>query len=156
MENDWTLYVAVREDLKSMNHGKGLAHSGHAAMQCAFEGMAHFAEEYKEYISQTNHGFGTQINLSIPYEDWFQLLQDGVTFLPNPRMAGVICDPTYPYIVDKEMYELIPETIHTSSPVDIGKVKVLCTRSERTAIWFFARKSDPFVKQYLKKYKLAK
>jgi len=154
MENDWVLYVAVREDLKSMNPGKALAHSGHAAMQATVYGKKYFENDFNEYLSQASD-FGTQINLSIPYQDWFDLRLTFLLFGYNYK-SNIVYDPTYPYVVNKELASLISDEIHTSEPIDIGKGNVLCMRNEATAIWFFVRKSDEFVLNYLKKYKLAK
>ena len=154
MENDWCLYVFVREDLSSMNHGKALAHSGHATSQAILSGMSKtgVSDDIREWLSQADD-FGTQINISVPYNKWFSLLVEATS---NNLHCGQVVDPTYPYIISKEMLELIDSKLHTHIPLDIGKGKVLCCRREVTAGWIFTRKSHPFVQSNIKQFKLAK
>ena len=110
------LYVMVNSDLPSMNPGKAQAHSGHAVsafMTKAFIQPGRVSDIAKEWFNQTSQGFGTQVNLKVPFKDVPELIGDAVAL---GYFAELVCDPTYPFIVpNKELLSLI-DTKHFSAP----------------------------------------
>lgn len=148
------LYVAVREDLMSMTPGKAMAHSGHAASRHAH--LYSDTDLYKEWAKQ-GQGFGTQINLSIPFEDWGTARHMAELYsIPS----SVVIDPTYPFIVPTELLPMIDVKQLTSEPVLINDKKYMCTRRETTAFFVFLDRDDEshveYHERYLKKYSRAK
>ena len=125
------LYVIVRTDMPSMNNGKAQAHSGHAVS--AFEEAAIIQplengqkpnELVQLWRKMTKQGFGTQINLKVPWNDvkrivsiiYNDILVHG-DLSSSPLMAELVTDPTYPYLVpNKEILDLIDPKLHTMDP----------------------------------------
>jgi len=56
-------------------------------------------------------------------------------------ISELVCDPTYPYIIDNEILPLIDSKVHTLPPEDIGSEKYMCFRKEFTAVYVFGLKS---------------
>jgi len=80
IDNDYpVLYVIVRTDMASMNTGKAMAHSAHAANAFAFrmnslsksklDSHEKYYDLFKKWEQSTNQGFGTQINLKANWTD---------------------------------------------------------------------------------------
>ena len=147
MDNDYpVLYVFVRSDMPSMSPGKAQAHSGHAANA--------FTHDYvimpitstqsidpivNEWMTSTKQGFGTQINLKAPWSDVERAV---TTALSLNFKADFVTDPTYPYVVNDEIFGLIPPNVHTDTPINIGNGNYACFRRERTAAYIFGMKSQ--------------
>lgn len=148
------LYVAVREDLASMTPGKAMAHSGHAASRVAH--LYSDTDLYHVWAKQAA-GFGTQINLSIPFEEWSVIHHMAML---HSIPASFVLDPTYPFIVPVELLSLIDKNQLTSEPVAINDKRYACTRKETTAMFVFLdRDNDKHVEfhaAYLKKFPRAK
>lgn len=135
------LYVAVRRDLASMTPGKAQAHSGHAA-NAAVHHVLRDETMGKPFIDRWAGygGFGTQINLNIPWVDFTDIIFDmrkgmrkGLSHRGHLN-GGIILDPSYPY---KD-----------------GSISL--TRPEHTAIWIMCDSySQSFVDEHLGKYPLA-
>lgn len=146
------LYIFVNTDLPSMNPGKAQAHSGHAANSFVYQNCIvpmrsgqQVDESVLEWMSATTQGFGTQINLKAPWEE--------VEYLVNRKVvpkSELVIDPTYPYIVDREVARLINICFHTIDPIDLGNGKFICHRKEATAAYLFGYKDElePFVGKY--------
>lgn len=148
MDDYPVLYVFVREDLQSMNPGKAQAHSGHAACAFMYEMMkdapagasvsgAYIAtrKKFKEWAGSTDHGFGTQINLSVPFDFWNQIVIDAARIGCD---GDVIFDPTYPIATTSEIASHIPQSVRR---VVNGDNAVLLVR-ECTAGYVFGMKSE--------------
>lgn len=152
------LYVFVRTDMPSMTPGKAQAHSGHAAnafvhkhivkrLENGLTGLA-LDSSVVEWMNSTNQGFGTQINLK---GDWANVVATHFSvYMHLDIISDIVTDPTYPYIVDAEVLELIPKELHTVQPIKLDNGKVLCHRRESTAIYFFGTKErlKPFVGEF--------
>ena len=155
--NYQVLYVFVNTDLPSMTPGKMAAHSGHAANAFVFknyivpnQAAQKVSDSVFGWMSQTRFGFGTQINLKAPWHEVVMLVNE----LENSSIAfaEMIFDPTYPYIVDREVVKLIDKTLHTSSPVQLDNGNYLCCRKEATAAYIFGDKRA--LEVYVGKYPL--
>jgi len=100
MNNDPRMYVLMRTDLASMNAGKGMAQSHHAAMCFTKDVMKSLntgvalPRGLEDWEDQTSQGFGTTITLAVPSE---AALIDTVDIaLKFGYAANVVLDPTYP------------------------------------------------------------
>lgn len=157
MEPNYVLYVFVRTDMSSMNPGKAQAHSGHAANAFIHKnailplraGME-VTPSVAAWMAQTPFGFGTQINLKAPWNEVVSLVIEIESQRLSPITAEIIVDPTYPYIVDNEIIDLIDPKKHTAPWLDIGNGRWVCHRKEETAAYVFGDKRDlePFLGKY--------
>lgn len=152
MANDTPiLYVFVRTDMPSMTPGKAQAHSGHAANAFVHKHVVKKLQKNKlldpdvlKWTEATEQGFGTQINLK---GNWADVCKAHEAALAAGVITDVVLDPTYPYIVDAEMVELIKPAMHAIEPIALDNGKFVCHRPENTAIYFFGMKDQlkPFV-----------
>lgn len=152
MKEDYpVLYVFVRSDMPSLGSstGKMAAHSGHAANAFIHENVVTellggrnrpIQPEILEWMKSTKQGFGTQINLKAAWSE-VKIVVAKVQCL-NALRADIVVDPTYPYTVDGEILGLLPSSIHTDKPVDLGNGKFTCFRREETAAYIFGMKSQ--------------
>lgn len=104
---DPRLYVLMRTDMESMNAGKAMAQSAHAANMfqtlCGDESRGLGA--YNAWFTQTSQGFGTTIVLAVSSEsELFTQIQRAKDL---HLMAGIVHDPTYP-VRDGAVTHLIP------------------------------------------------
>lgn len=140
---DYILYVVVNTDLESMTPGKAQAHSGHAASRFAYTVSSEdrMKEPFLSYFDL--RGFGTQINLKAKngfFEDVDAIIKSTRVFM---YYFGSVIDPTYPYSVTPEIFELLPKKLHTSEPkYDAVKKVYHCTREECTAWYFFLEATE--------------
>lgn len=150
------LYLLCRTDMPSMGHGKTVAQAAHAANQ--------FAEEHiikpllnevlpndtvMDWRTQAD-GFGTTITLDVSSRTDMEAVVEAANELRF--RAGIVIDPTYPYVVDREMFALIPKDVHTDDPVFLGDGTVLCFRNEATTAYVFGDKRD--LEVLLKRFRL--
>jgi hypothetical protein len=150
--NNAVLYVFVRTDLPSMTPGKAQAHSGHAANAFIYKNYIKANPqsvrlEIYNWIESTPQGFGTQINLKAPWSEVIDIIaaasQDGF-------LCDLVTDPTYPYEVDEEVFDLLPNETHTAAPIVKDNKRYMCFRVEQTAAYIFGSKEDlaPYISQY--------
>jgi hypothetical protein len=114
------LYILMRNDLASMNAGKGMAQASHAsnAFTHHFNG---FSQEinarpvnmeenvktikgFNEWENSTSQGFGTVLTLEAKMAEIKPVVD---IFKAMDYIAGIVHDPTYP-IVDGEIVHHIP------------------------------------------------
>ena len=57
---------------------------------------------------------------------------------------GIVFDPTYPYTVNAEIFELIYSPIHTAPAIKQENGNYTCFRDEATAAYIFGYKEDLF------------
>jgi hypothetical protein len=143
---DTALYVIVRTHLPSMTPGKAQAQSGHAANAFNYfmtelspkkknTIQEHWLKGWVEWKVSTRQGFGTQINLKAPND---QALQQAFYALGHDIAHESVIDPTYPYMVDEELFPLIDKSHHTLEPRYNPSTKLwTCFREETTAAWIF-------------------
>lgn len=144
----YILYVFVK-DFPSMNPGKAAAHSGHAVSKFLYDNFDD--NQVQKWLG--DRGFGTQINLKWPEHcnTHHELLGD---LRGKPHyIKGYVEDPTYPFIVDNdEIFNLIDKTKLTGIPTFLDNGKILCCRSEVTAVYCFINEVD---NHYYRDYQLA-
>lgn len=157
MDKTPVLYVFVNTNLMSMNPGKAQAHSGHASnafMHKQYIEYIHRNENpwmaVREWMGETNQGFGTQINLKASWSEVYDLKERLKEASYLNALWDMVVDPTYPYLVDSEILNLIDPKHHSMPPVYLGDGRYACCRSEETAFYVFGYKEDlyDFVGQF--------
>ena len=133
MKNEYILYILIRNDLPSMNAGKAMAQASHASN--SFVKKYGAVKEVKEWASETSQGFGTVIVLSSNKKQ----LDSAVH---NSDVADIVIDPTYPYIVNNELAELIHMKHHTVDPIVKSDGSVVLHRKETTCGYVFGTKEQ--------------
>lgn len=103
-----TLYIIMRNDMVSMNPGKGMAQAAHAANAFEAEDRAQYAEPivtaWDQWRDSTSQKFGTTIVLQGNVDEMYSAVELAIrSGLP----ADVILDPTYP-VQDGAVTHLIP------------------------------------------------
>ena len=107
MENQFTerLYILMRNDMDSLNPGKGMAQAAHAANHFTDKVKLEFVDDsktihynfIKNWLNQTSQGFGTTIVLGAKISDIEELVKFAVS--GDRRLYGdMIIDPTYPLL----------------------------------------------------------
>ena len=136
-ETDPILYILMRTDLPSMNAGKAMAQASHAAnaLESASHSFGKFGTlkvAFDTWKEQTSQGFGTCIVLGAT----IQQINEIVGTAPVDVAARKIVDPTYPYIVDGEIANVIlGDNLH-----DPHDNHVLLVREETTCAFVFGDK----------------
>lgn len=139
------LYILMRTDLPSMGLGKSVAQGAHAANQFTEEHVIHPLMHGRKvddlvtaWRTATPDGFGTTISLGVTGDQ----MRDVVAAAQKLKYASEITvDPTFPYLVDKEIFPLISESVHTEKPVFL-KDQVVCFRREESCAYVFGLKSE--------------
>lgn len=147
------LYLLPRTDMESMNPGKAMAHTAHAANAFVHEMQRRIATDdlpegrglrslFEAWQASTSQGFGTTIVLQATYEQAGTVVgacwPDSWTGIGS----GWSKDPTYPYILSAEAAALVPETVDTLPRVPRPDGTVLMFRRENTCAWVFGDKND--------------
>jgi peptidyl-tRNA hydrolase len=117
------LYILMRNDLNSMNAGKGMAQASHASN--AFVHHFHgYAQEYNsksvhlgietatmngfnEWENSTTQGFGTVLTLEAKMADINPIAS---IFKSMGYVAGVVHDPTYPIVDGQVVHHISLDT----------------------------------------------
>lgn len=148
MPEDLRLYILMRTDLPSMNPGKAMAQASHASNQ--FWKNHQDLDLAKEWAASTTGGFGTVLVLGASLEEIKSVEYtieafEAVNHNKIPR--GMVIDPTYPYIVNREICELISPELHTNIPQKINEDNFVCFREVVTCYYVFgyAEKIKSFV-----------
>lgn len=100
------LYILMRNDMDSMNAGKGMAQASHASNAFVHEsrGFTNHDELIEKWKNETEQGFGTVLVLAVNERE----MRDAVMVAEvNGLVAGVVHDPTYP-LRDGETTHSIP------------------------------------------------
>jgi peptidyl-tRNA hydrolase len=131
---DLRLYILMRNDLPSMNPGKAMAQACHAANQFIHE---HPKKTGVKQWQAEGNGFGTTIVLSV------NLYEMNVALAKIKRFewqypCGEVVDTTYPFIVNKEIAQLIPDAIQTAPACFKENGNVVLFRSVVTCGYVFA------------------
>lgn len=147
MEKELYAYCLVRTDLPSLGAGKAVAHAMHAGNQLTWREVVVPMREGKEVNPdviawhEMANGFGTAIALG----DKNQL--DIVTInavVDAAKKLGFVADhvvdPTYPYLVDREIVKLLDPSIHTMPPVPGPNGHMVCFRKEVSCAYVFGEK----------------
>lgn len=139
-----------------MRFGKGVAQGAHAANQFTDEHIIRPlldnkqpADDVMEWRQHAN-GFGTTITLDVPNLRDMGAVVDAANELGF--RAGAVVDPSYPFIIDREIFDLLPEETHTEAPVFLPENKVVCFRREVTTAYVFGDKGP--LEVLLKRFRL--
>lgn len=154
-KHDFTLYILVRIDMPSMKYGKGSAQACHASntftnsevIRPLLAGETP-GQDVTRWRKSTTQGFGTTVCLSVEYSQMVAIV-DVADKLGYP--AGIVVDPEYPYLIDKELYPLIAVDKHTDKALPRGD-KMVCFRREETCAYVFGSKAK--IEILLKQFKL--
>lgn len=154
------LYLLVRTDMPSMKFGKGVAQGAHAANQFTDEHIIEPLLTKKKPNAQAMEwrthakGFGTTITLDVNGLKDMAAVVDAANELGF--LAGLVEDPTYPYIVDSEVFPFITSETHTQDPIFLPTNgpggQVLCFRKELTTAYVFGDKTK--LEVLLKRFRL--
>lgn len=137
------LYILMRNDLPSMSTGKAMAQASHASN--AFIKHHGNLPDVKAWAAQTGDGFGTVIVLSASWlqiDTAFKALDDPMLFDHGQIQYGKVIDPSYPYIVNSEIAELIDKKCHTVVPIPKSDGNVVLHRKELTCAYVFGTKEE--------------
>jgi len=128
---EYILYILMRNDLVSLTSGKAMAQASHASN--AFIKEYGHMKDVKAWAAETDQGFGTVIVLTASKQ---QILDIVLT----DTIGDTIYDPTYPYVVNAEIAGLINEKNHTADPIYKSDGSVVLHRSELTCAYVFGEK----------------
>jgi hypothetical protein len=142
-------YCLVRTDLPSLGAGKAIAHAMHAGNQMTWREvvmpLSKGEEPNADIMAWHNSagGFGTTIALG----DKNQLDITTITAVVDAAkklgfVADLVVDPTYPYLVDKEIVQFMDASVHTMPPVYGPPGKMVCFRKEVTTAYVFGDKAE--------------
>lgn len=123
------LYILMRNDLPSMNPGRGMAQAAHAANQFIFEYPS--TVQIKNW--QEDRGFGTTICLSASEAQIIEIVQKADC---RGVPAGLTYDPTYKYVLHMEIAKLIDPKTWTAPAISKDGQCVLF-RNELTCGYVF-------------------
>ena len=86
------LYILMRDDMESMNPGKGMAQASHAS-NAFVHAIDKKLPSYKQWAGETNQGFGMVLVLAVNEAQMRTAVEvsKSVGFI-----ADVVNDPTYP------------------------------------------------------------
>lgn len=161
MENaNPVLYILMRTDLPSMNPGKAMAQASHASNYFVHDlnQMKHkdgyIAQMGKAWQESTPQGFGTVLVLGCTKHQMIEAYEMASLHAASFVLAGIVRDPTYPYIVDSEMAGLISSEMDTAPRVSNADGKVVLFRNERTCAYIFGDKDTDFMRLLLDNLKL--
>jgi len=145
---DLYAYCLVRTDLPSLGAGKAIAHAMHAGNQMTWREVVEpmsKGEKPNEDVMEWHRmagGFGTTIALGDKNQLDFKTIGavvDAAKLLGF--VADLVVDPTYPYLVDKELVQFMDKTVHTMDPVYGPPGKMVCFRKEVTTAYVFGDKA---------------
>lgn len=145
-----TLYILMRTDLPSLNCGKACAQASHAAnifeSVMLEEGLnVHTKALFKAW--KGNLGFGTCIVLGCKLDELKSIVD---VANKGTSISGMVLDPTYPFLVEKEVTDLLNDDVEVTE-TEVND-KVVCLREEFTCGFIFGHKED--IEGYVKGLKL--
>ncbi len=144
---DLYAYLLVRTDLPSMGRGKAHAHAMHAGNQLTWREVYQVFKDGKDVDPdvlawhEMANGFGTTAALGNGNELNLATVEAVVGAARKlGYVADVVIDPTYPYMVDKEIVDLIDPKLHTMPPAFGPNGNMFCFRREITVAYVFGEK----------------
>lgn len=156
----------MRTDLPSMNPGKAMAQASHASnafvhtmtrkaeiedgIDIATDSFLH---RFGEWTRQTTQGFGTVLVLGCKMTDIAEI--DSKVFdIRHELQFDKVVDPTYPYIVNSEIKDLIDSDRHTMDPHELESGDYVCFREEITCAYLFGDKNSESIQNLVGHLKL--
>lgn len=125
------LYLLMRNDLPSMNPGRGMAQAAHAANQFIHE---FGSNPQVKHWQQSANGFGTTITVSA---DEMQVENIIAEAQKRGVIAGLVYDPTYSYSLHMEIAQHIDRKTYTGTPIFKDDGQVVLFRNELTCGYVF-------------------
>jgi hypothetical protein len=153
MESEYVLYILMRKDLPSMNAGKAMAQASHASNAFIHNMNNKSNKHVEEWQNSTDQGFGTVLVLGCQISDIVGI-STSVFDVRKESAFEQIIDPTYPYIVNSEIKDLIDKSIHTMEPHKLESGDFVCFREEVTCAYLFADKNSDETKRLIGHLKL--
>lgn len=144
------LYNLMRNDLPSMNTGKGMAQSVHVGSAFAHEMLvgkfpnaetnATNDELYKKWLGETSQGFGTVLTVAVNERQMRSTVQTAhmLGFVTN-----VIHDPSYPVLIPTELGKAMAEEGDPAHAFFVGENFNYTTIPLDTCAFVFGDKNDP-------------
>ena len=147
---DLTVYVLVRTDLPSLSPAKAMAQTHHAATQMMSKHSNHpFVKGYIEYgIKQGADHFNTTLIMAATLPQLIDIHSNMLTL--DLCCFDIVTDPTYPFVVDSEISNLLIETDTMKKVKVLDNGDVLWTRNEVTCAWFLIDRNYEAVKSFFK------
>lgn len=124
------LYILMRNDLASMNAGKAMAQAAHASNLFTKK----FGKDELVAKWEGDRGFGTTIVLACSGEDVNKRVRKA---LEKKLLAGHVFDPSYPFVVNKELMTVIDSALLTEESVYKDNGQVVLFRHELTCGFIF-------------------
>ena len=145
---DLYAYCLVRTDLPSLGAGKAIAHAMHAGNQLTWREVVEPLQRAEEPNADVEawhlmaKGFGTTIALGDKNQLDLVTIQAVVDAAKKLGfVADLVVDPTYPYLVDREIVPLIDPRFHTMPPASGPQGTMVCFRREVTTAYVFGDKA---------------
>lgn len=120
----------MRNDLNSMNAGKAMAQAAHASNLF----IKKFGKDERVIKWEGDRGFGTTIVLACSGEEVNKRVKKA---LEKNLIAGHVFDPSYPFIVNKEIMSVIDTNLLTEDSVYKDNGQVVLFRHELTCGFIF-------------------
>ena len=142
---DFTVYVLVRNDLPSMNPGKAMAQVHHAGVQMmAKQGTNKLVQEYINCgISAGADYFNTTLVLSATRDEIDDIFYQVRNLNSETIIGNTVIDPSYPFVVDREIAQLLQENHNITRVKEMDNGQVLMTRTALTCAWFLGDRDNP-------------
>lgn len=144
------LYVLMRNDLPSMNTGKGMAQSCHIGSAFAHEMLvgkfpnaeANAANDtlYRQWLATSKQGFGTVLTVELNEEKMRRAVDVARSMF---LVAGVLRDDTYPILVPPELGKVMATERTPISHFTVGERFNYVTIELDTCAFVFGDKNDP-------------
>lgn len=144
-QHDYACYVLVRNDLPSLNPGKAMAQVLHAGHQMMYHLSEHpLVKNYlKQGIEGSADGFNTAIVLAASKNQILSTMRLAHVAGSDIILCRKVYDPTYPFVVDLEIADLINNVNGVTVVTETGVSGMfLCTREELTCAWFLIDRNN--------------
>lgn len=145
-EAELACYLLMRTDLPSLGRGKALAHAHHAGSHLtwtlACEPLLAGTRPSEAVIAWHRQGGGFGTCMALGSDGQLPLARIQAVLSAADAMgqeSGLVVDPTYPHLVDEELFGLLDQTRFTADPRRVRDGRVFF-REEATAGWVLGDK----------------
>jgi len=154
--SDLVVYVLVRNDLPSLNPGKMAAQVHHAGVQMMSKHSTHqlVINYIMDGAKQGADGFNTTLVLSADAEEIADASYQVSNLPAGEAISCIVKDPSYPFVVDWEIANLLKENFRIKWVKNLENHKVLMTREEDTCAWFLGSRDNPNFKDIFAQFSL--
>lgn len=142
---DYTVYMLVRNDLPSLNSGKGMSQVHHAGVQMVSKySDCGLVKDYVNWgISQGAQYFNTTIVLAANLGQIRDINQKCAMLDQDGVISDQVMDPSYPFFVpNAEIAGLIPQDDQTQIVQHMPDGRVLMVRAELTCAWYLGDRNN--------------